>query len=44
MLAEGDSLPKLTLLDDAGNSVSTHDFLGNGHLVLWFYPKDDTPG
>lgn len=43
MLAEGDKLPKLTLLDDAGNRVSTHDLLG-GHLVLWFYPKDDTPG
>lgn len=44
MLAEGDKLPKLTLLDDAGNKVSTHDLLGEGHLVLWFYPKDDTPG
>jgi thioredoxin-dependent peroxiredoxin len=44
MLAEGDRLPKLTLLDDAGNNVSTYDVLGDGHLVLWFYPKDDTPG
>lgn len=44
MLGEGDSLPKLTLQDDAGKSVSTYDFLGGKHLVLWFYPKDDTPG
>jgi peroxiredoxin Q/BCP len=44
VLAEGDKLPKLTLLDDEGNRVSTHDLLGKGDLVLWFYPKDDTPG
>lgn len=43
MLAEGDKLAKLSLLDDRGNSVSTHDLLA-GHLVLYFYPKDDTPG
>lgn len=43
MLEEGDKLPKLTLLDDEGNSVSTADLLG-GPLVLYFYPRDDTPG
>ena len=43
MLAEGDKLAKLTLLDDEGNKVSTHDLL-EGYLVLYFYPKDDTPG
>jgi peroxiredoxin len=43
MLSEGDKLPNVTLLDDSGKSVRTHDLLG-GHLVLWFYPKDDTPG
>ena len=43
MLDVGDTLPNLTLLDDTGKSVKTHDLLG-GHLVLWFYPKDDTPG
>lgn len=44
VLAEGDKLPKLTVLDDAGGSVSTHDLFGEGYLVLWFYPKDSTPG
>jgi peroxiredoxin Q/BCP len=44
VLAEGDKLPKLTLLDDEGQKVSTYDLLGRGSLVLWFYPKDDTPG
>lgn len=43
MLGEGDRLPTLTVLDDAGNSVSTADLVGDP-LVLYFYPKDDTPG
>lgn len=43
MLGEGDRLPSVTLLDDQGNDVSTTDLLG-GPLVLYFYPKDDTPG
>lgn len=44
MVGEGEKLPKLTLHNDAGTSVSTYDFIGAGYLVLWFYPKDDTPG
>ncbi|HET9029424.1 MAG TPA: hypothetical protein VFN49_04545 [Candidatus Aquilonibacter sp.] len=44
MLAEGDKLPKLTVLDDTGNAVSTYHLLKKGPLVLWFYPKDSTPG
>ena len=43
MLGEGDRLPAVTLLDDQGTSVTTTDLLG-GPLVLYFYPKDDTPG
>lgn len=43
MLGEGDRLPSVTLLDDQGKDVSTTDLLG-GPLVLYFYPKDDTPG
>ena len=43
MLGEGERLPQVTLLDDEGKSVSTTDLLG-GPLVLYFYPKDDTPG
>ena len=43
MLHIGDTLPNLTLPDDDGHRVATHDLL-DGHLVLWFYPKDDTPG
>jgi thioredoxin-dependent peroxiredoxin len=43
MLAAGDKLPNLTLADDAGNPVTITELLG-GPLVLYFYPKDDTPG
>lgn len=43
MLGEGDRLPEVTLLDDRGSTVSTTDYRG-GPLVLYFYPKDDTPG
>lgn len=43
MLGEGDRLPAVTVLDDKGATVTTTDLLG-GPLVLYFYPKDDTPG
>jgi thioredoxin-dependent peroxiredoxin len=43
VLGEGDRLPTLTVLDDEGRTVSTADLLG-APLVLYFYPKDDTPG
>jgi peroxiredoxin Q/BCP len=43
VLSEGDRLPDVRLLDDEGNSVATSDLLG-APLVLYFYPKDDTPG
>jgi peroxiredoxin Q/BCP len=43
LLGEGDRLPDVTLLDDGGATVTTTDLLG-GPLVLYFYPKDDTPG
>jgi peroxiredoxin Q/BCP len=43
LLGEGDRLPAVTLLDDRGTQLTTTDLLG-GPLVLYFYPKDDTPG
>lgn len=44
MLSEGERLPNLTLHDDTGAAVSIRDLNVRGPLVLWFYPKDDTPG
>jgi thioredoxin-dependent peroxiredoxin len=40
---EGDVAPDFTLTSDAGEPVSLADFRGKP-VVLYFYPKDDTPG
>jgi peroxiredoxin Q/BCP len=42
-LEPGDKAPAFTLPVDSGSSVSLKDFMGR-HLVLYFYPKADTPG
>jgi peroxiredoxin Q/BCP len=39
----GAKAPDFTLLSDTGESVSLSDFKGQT-VVLYFYPKDDTPG
>jgi len=43
VLGEGDQLPRLEVTDDQNERLSTQQWLGKP-LVLWFYPKDDTPG
>ena len=43
MLAPGDEPPAFTLTDADGHEVSLQDFKGR-HVVLYFYPEDDTPG
>ena len=43
MLSIGDPAPDFTLSDADGNPVSLSDFKGQ-KIVLYFYPKDDTPG
>lgn len=42
-LIEGDKAPAFTCIDDEGKKVSLKDFAGQ-NVVLYFYPKDDTPG
>jgi peroxiredoxin Q/BCP len=42
-LAAGDPVPAFSLTADDGSSVSSDDLLGRRY-VLYFYPKDDTPG
>lgn len=42
-LKEGDIAPKFSAKDQNGNTVSLSDFSGK-EVILYFYPKDDTPG
>ncbi len=42
-LKVGDPAPEFTLPDENGNPVSLSDFRGK-RVVLFFYPRDDTPG
>ncbi len=39
----GDALPDITMETPEGGSVKPSDFAGS-KLVIFFYPKDDTPG
>ena len=43
MLEIGMKAPNFTLKDKNGNDVSLSDFIGK-KVVLYFYPKDNTPG
>ena len=43
MLQNGMKAPEFTLTDQNGKAVSLSDFLGK-KIVLYFYPKDNTPG
>jgi peroxiredoxin Q/BCP len=39
----GEKAPEFTTLDDSGSRISLSDLKGKW-VVLFFYPKDDTPG
>ena len=43
MLETGTKAIDFTLPDENGNLISLHDFLGK-KVVVYFYPKDSTPG
>jgi thioredoxin-dependent peroxiredoxin len=43
VLSPGDSAPDFTLSESGGGSRSLHDLRGK-HVILFFYPKDNTPG
>lgn len=43
MLKVGDKAPKISGMDQHGKAVSLKEYQGR-KVVLYFYPKDDTPG
>lgn len=43
MLEAGSKAPDFTLMDKGGNAVRLSDHLGR-KIVLYFYPRDNTPG
>jgi peroxiredoxin Q/BCP len=43
MLKPGEKAPEFDVLDHNNNRVRLADLRGN-KVVLWFYPKADTPG
>lgn len=40
----GDKAPEFTLKNEKGEDVSLRDFIGKKAVVLFFYPKDGSPG
>jgi peroxiredoxin Q/BCP len=42
-LQVGDKIPFFTAIDSNGNSFEVRDYIGQP-MVIYFYPKDDTPG
>jgi len=43
MLKEGDSAPDFSVTDQDGKTRSLKDYEGK-NVLLWWYPKADTPG
>lgn len=43
MLKVGDKAPEILGVDEAGNEIRVSDYAGR-KLVVYFYPKDNTPG
>ncbi len=44
MLTKGDHAPDITATTTTGDTISLQDYAGKRNVILYFYPKDDTPG
>ena len=44
MLKPGDAAPDFEVKDDKGRTVRLSDYKNKKDVLLWFYPKADTPG
>src|SRR6266436_9848787 len=40
----GDRAPDFSVAASDGTTVKLKDYVGKGSIILYFYPKDDTPG
>ena len=43
-LKVGDTIPRFTAKDTNGNDFDSANAVGHKPLVIYFYPKDNTPG
>lgn len=43
-LQVGDKIPSFQLKDQSGDNFDIDQYIGNTAMVIYFYPKDDTPG
>jgi thioredoxin-dependent peroxiredoxin len=43
-LKVGDSIPHFKAKDSNGNDFNSNNYIGKQPLVIYFYPKDNTPG
>jgi len=44
MLKPKQTAPTFNTVDQNNNAINSNDYLGKKNIVLYFYPKDDTPG
>ncbi len=44
VLKAGDDAPSFSLVSDSGETIDLQSFHGKNNVVLYFYPKDSTPG
>ncbi|HLR10385.1 MAG TPA: thioredoxin-dependent thiol peroxidase [Sporosarcina sp.] len=44
MKLEGEKAPQFSLLNEKGETISLQDYANDKYVVLYFYPKDSTPG
>ena len=44
MLEENQIAPAFSATDQNNNIINSNEFIGKKNIVLYFYPKDDTPG
>lgn len=43
-IKEGDTVPHFSLKDQDGRTFNSKDYIGKVPMVIYFYPKNDTPG